>query len=96
MLVSRATPEAPTASSTRREHLPRPLVPHARRGGLSQATLDSLRAPASPSATSLNRGNIFNREVDAVWDQIIPLVGRDDGELIRRNLLANELVQKES
>lgn len=64
--------------------------------GVSQTTLDSLKGAGLAERDVLNRGNIFSREVDAVWDQITPLIGRDDGELIRLNLLANELVQKES
>jgi hypothetical protein len=40
-----------------------------------------------------NRGMIFNRDVDPVWDMITPLVGQEQSELMRLNLATNELIE---
>lgn len=38
-----------------------------------------------------NRGMIFNRDVDAVWDQITPLIGMEQSELMRLDLASNKV-----
>jgi hypothetical protein len=39
-----------------------------------------------------NRGIIFNRDVDHVWNLITPLIGQDVSELMRLNLQFNDVI----
>lgn len=48
--------------------------------GVSEAALDGLDAVALIARDRRNKAIIFNREVDKVWDQITPLVGREAAE----------------
>jgi hypothetical protein len=41
-----------------------------------------------------NRGMIFNRKVDFVWDMITPLVGDEQAEFMRLNLATNDVVEQ--
>lgn len=56
--------------------------------GVPEAALDGLDAAALIERDRRNKAIIFNREVDKVWDQITPLVGREAAErqieLLRR------------
>jgi hypothetical protein len=59
--------------------------------GLSAQTSADIADTDLPTRDAGNRALIFNAEVDRVWDHIVPLVGRVNSELIRRNLEFNEL-----
>lgn len=59
--------------------------------GLSEATTAAIADTDLAVRDAGNRALIFNAEVDRVWDHIVPLVGRSNSELIRRNLEFNEL-----
>jgi hypothetical protein len=59
--------------------------------GLSEETAASIADTDLAVRDEGNRALIFNPEVDAVWHHIIPLVGAENSELIRRNLAFNEL-----
>lgn len=48
--------------------------------GVPEAALDGLGAAALIERDRRNKAIIFNREVDKVWDQITPLVGREAAE----------------
>lgn len=61
--------------------------------GLDSETLKAISGADLPERDSSNRGMIFNREVDMVWDMITPLVGFEQSELMRLNLATNELVE---
>lgn len=48
--------------------------------GVPKGTLDGIDSVELVERDRRNRAIIFNREVDKVWDQITPLVGRDAAE----------------
>jgi len=60
--------------------------------GVSQEVLDSLKGVDLAARDRANRGLIFNRDVDHVWDMITPLIGQDVSELMRLNLEHNEVI----
>lgn len=64
--------------------------------GLGDDVLTSVDAAELPARDAANRGMIFNREVDLVWDMITPLVGFEQSELMRVNLATNDVVQEVS
>jgi len=59
--------------------------------GLPESAASAIADTDLPTRDAGNRALIFNAQVDAVWDHIVPLVGRENSELIRRNLEFNEL-----
>ena len=61
--------------------------------GVGDDVRGSLDATELPARDSANRGMIFNREVDLVWDMITPLVGLEQSELMRVNLATNDIVE---
>ena len=60
-------------------------------GGMSAPTLEALSDTDLPRRDAINRSYIFSPAVDPVWHHIIPLVGAENSEMIRRNLEFNEL-----
>ncbi len=60
--------------------------------GLSEETTTQIADTDLARRDHENRALIFNPEVDRVWEHIVPLVGRENSELIRRNLAGNDLV----
>ncbi len=91
MLAYRATPEAYRQLDNYVDAYFEQFMSLAEKG-LSEKTLGDLADTDLPVRDEANRGLIFNTEVDAVWDHIIPLVGRQNSELMRRNLAGNDLV----
>ena len=64
--------------------------------GLSEETLAQIADTDLPTRDAANRALIFNPDVDRVWEHIVPLVGRENSELIRQNLQDNPLVTEVS
>lgn len=91
MLAYRATPEAYKQLDAYVDAYLEQFLGLVERG-LSEQTLSDIADTDLPVRDEGNRGLIFNTEVDAVWDHIVPLVGRNGSELIRINLARNELV----
>jgi hypothetical protein len=60
--------------------------------GLPQKVLDDVADTDLAARDAANRGLIFNREVDHVWNMITPLIGQDVSELMRLNLATNDVV----
>jgi hypothetical protein len=91
MLVGRATPEAyAQLDPIVQVYIDRffDLVGN----GLSPETAATVADTDLARRDGINRSYIFSREVDPVWDQITPLLGMENCEFIRRNLLTNDLV----
>lgn len=90
MLVYRATPEAyRKLDESVDAYLDRFF--DIAENGLSAATTADIAGTDLAHRDEVNRSFIFNPEVDKVWQHIIPLVGAENSELIRRNLASNEL-----
>ena len=62
--------------------------------GLPQEVLDSIKDADLPARDAANRGMIFNRKVDHVWDMVTPLIGQDVSEIMRLNLEFNEVIRE--
>lgn len=62
--------------------------------GLSAETTATLADTDLVRRDGINRSYIFSREVDPVWNQITPLLGMENCEYIRRNLLVNDVVNE--
>ena len=60
--------------------------------GLSAETLATVADTDLVRRDGINRSYIFSREVDPVWNQITPLLGMENCEAIRQNLLTNDIV----
>ena len=60
--------------------------------GLSAETLATVADTDLVRRDGINRSYIFSREVDPVWNQITPLLGMENCEAIRQNLLTNDVV----
>jgi hypothetical protein len=60
--------------------------------GLSAETLATVESADLAGRDAVNRSYIFSREVDPVWNQITPLLGMENCEWIRRNLLTNDVI----
>jgi hypothetical protein len=91
MLAYRATEEAyPTIEPTVQAYLDHwfDMVEN----GLPQDVLDSIKGVDLAARDAANRGMIFNRQVDHVWDMVTPLIGQDVSELMRLNLEFNEVI----
>jgi hypothetical protein len=61
--------------------------------GLPQDVVDSIKDVDLAARDAANRGMIFNREVDPVWDLIGPLVGDRGSEMLRAQLETNSIVE---
>ena len=93
MLVFRATPEAYRQLDTQvNAYLDRWFTMVEQ--GLPEDVVDSISDTDLPRRDELNRGLIFSRDVDPVWDQITPLVGQDASEIMRVNLAHNPIVRE--
>jgi len=93
MLAYRATEEAyPTIEPTVAAYLDHWF--DMLENGLPQDVLDAVKDVDLPARDAANRGMIFNRQVDHVWDMITPLIGQDVSELMRLNLAHNEVVRE--
>ncbi len=62
--------------------------------GLPDDVLASIDSTDLAARDAANRGMIFNRKVDFVWDMITPLMGAEQSELMRMNLETNDLIQQ--
>lgn len=90
MLAYRATPEAYRQLDEYVDAYLEQFLGLAERG-LPESAATAIADSDLPARDAGNRALIFNTQVDAVWDHIVPLVGRANSELIRRNLEFNEL-----
>lgn len=87
MLANRATPEAfSEIEASVNEYLDHWFALVA--GGVSAQSIGDVTAPQLVARDGRNKAIIFNEDVDKVWDQITPLIGRDavdtQIELLRR------------
>ena len=93
MLAYRATEEAyPTIEPTVAAYLDHWFDMQEK--GLGQEVMDSIKGVDLAARDAANRGMIFNREVDHVWDMVTPLIGWDVSELMRLNCATNEVVRE--
>jgi hypothetical protein len=60
--------------------------------GIGQDALDEIKGVDLAARDAANRGIIFNRDVDHVWDLVTPLISWDVSELMRLNLQFNEVI----
>ena len=91
MLAYRATEEAyPTIEPTVAAYLDHWF--NMLENGLPQDVLDAVKEVDLPARDEANRGMIFNRQVDHVWDMVTPLIGQDVSELMRLNLVTNDVI----
>ena len=60
--------------------------------GVDDEVVASLNGTDVAARDDANRSMIFNRAVDPVWDMITPLVGLEQSELLRTDLLTNEVL----
>jgi hypothetical protein len=65
------------------------LVDH----GIPDEIADSVVGATAAARDEANRGIIFNRDVDHVWDLITPLVGDAQSELMRAQLATNDIIE---
>ena len=61
--------------------------------GFPEDVVDSIKDTDIAARDRANRGMIFNREIDHVWDLIGPLVGDVQSEMLRAQLETNEVVE---
>ena len=61
--------------------------------GFPADVLESISDVDLAARDAANRGMIFNREVDPVWDLIGPLVGDRGSEMLRAQLETNDVVE---
>lgn len=59
--------------------------------GLPDEALDGLTAPGLAARDARNRAALFSPEVDPVWANVARLVGDEQAEELRRELLSNDL-----
>lgn len=62
--------------------------------GLPGEVLDSIKDADFAARDRANRSIIFNRDVDPVWNQVTPLIGDEQSELMRLNLANNEIIRE--
>jgi hypothetical protein len=90
MLAYRATPEAYVQLDDHVNAYLDQFFTLAERG-LSQEATEAAADTDLARRDATNRSYIFSPAVDPVWHHIIPLVGPENSELIRRNLEFNEI-----